>query len=235
MNNIEKVLTQDNTFKYQDERFADLQLLRYRVDGFETLSLRQQTLIWHLNEAALWGRDILWDQNGKYNLAIRHWLEHIYLHFSGERDTEEFKAFEVFLKRIWFSNGIHHHYATDKFLPEFSRDYLLYLHQETQNHVPFSTLNEENLSRLLDIIFDPALYPKRVNQAQGEDLLLTSACNYYEEGITQKEAEDFYNRQKEEFLQKADAADVNRPIMFGMNSQLVRNSDGTVRERSCSH
>ncbi len=223
-------MTQDNTFKYQDERFADLQLLRYRVDGFETLSLRQQTLIWHLNEAALWGRDILWDQNGKYNLAIRHWLEHIYLHFPGERDTEEFKAFEVFLKRIWFSNGIHHHYATDKFIPEFSRDYLLYLHQETQNHVPFSTLSEENLSRLLDIIFDPALYPKRVNQAQGEDLLLTSACNYYEEGITQQEAEDFYNRQKEEFLQKADAADVNRPIMFGMNSQLVRNSDGTLRE-----
>lgn len=214
-------------FPYQDERFADLQLLRYRVDGFETLSLRQKTLIWHLNEAALWGRDILWHQNGRYNLALRALLEHVYTNFRGNREAETFQQFVVYLKRVWFSNGIHHHYAMDKFQPTFSQEEFMALLNECEGEMP--ELREYQgdtieLASLMEVMFNPTLMPKRVNQAQGEDLLLTSACNYYGEGVTQKEAEDFYNKQKEQ-------GDANRPIMYGMNSQLVRNSQGELEEK----
>jgi len=218
----------DDSFKYQDERFADLQLLRYKVEGFETLSLRQKTLVWHLSEAALWGRDILWDQNGKYNLEIRQLLEYLFVHYSGNRECEEFRAFETYLKRIWFSNGIHHHYATDKFKPDFTREYLIKLIRETQNcctsEESAALPSDHRLTLLLDVIFNPDIMPKRVNQAQGEDLLLTSACNYYEEGITQQEAEDFYNQQKEA------VADKDHPIMFGMNSRLTKDANGQLTE-----
>ncbi|MBQ0021499.1 MAG: dihydrofolate reductase [Bacteroidales bacterium] len=230
MKNKESVLEGQHIFKYQDERFADLQLLRYRVDGFETLSLRQKILVWHLAEAALWGRDILWDQNGRYNLRIRHLLEGVYTEYKGDRRCEEFLQFETYLKRVWFSNGIHHHYATDKFQPGFTQQYLLKLIGECGMEVP-----EQDL---LDVIFCPALYPKRVNQAKGEDLLLTSACNYYAEGVTQAEAEAFYEEQKKQFAEsnghieggKVKDRTAEKPLMFGMNSQLKRDAEGRLME-----
>lgn len=206
-----------NTFNYQEERFADLQLLRYRVDGFETLSLRQKLLIWHLSKAALWGRDILWHQNCRYNLQIRNLLENIYLKFSGNRESKEYKAFEVYLKRVWFSNGIHHHYATDKIMPDLSRE-------EFEKLLEQSGIPVADNAELIDVIFSTTLLKKRVNQAQGEDLLLTSACNYYEEGITQQEAEAFYSNMKEQ-------SHADHPLMWGMNSQLVRNNKGELEER----
>jgi len=204
------------TFQYTEERFADLQLLRYKVEGFETLSLRQKVFVYHLSEAALWGRDILWDQNCRLNLPLRKVLERIYTDYQGNRSSDEWQAFEVYLKRVWFSNGAHHHYATLKFQPAFTEAYFLQLADACQ-----LTVTDE----LMDFIFNPNILPKRVNQADGEDLLLTSACNYYAEGITQKEAEDFYQQQKEAFPDK------DRPIMFGMNSQLVRNTEGNLEER----
>lgn len=207
----------NNTFNYQDERFADLQLLRYRVDGFETLSLRQKILTWHLTEAALWGRDILWHQNCRYNLPVRHLLEKAYQNFTGSRESASFKAFEVYTKRVWFSNGIHHHYATDKIIPDLTR-------QEFEAILEQSGISALESSELLDVIYSTTLLTKRVNQAQGEDLLLTSACNYYEEGITQQEAEDFYAEMKAK--SKAD-----HPLMWGMNSKLVRNKEGKLEER----
>lgn len=206
-----------NTFNYQDERFADLQLLRYRVDGFETLSLRQKLLTWHLAKAALWGRDILWHQNCKYNLAIRQLLEYIYQNYTGDKKSKVYKAFETYLKRVWFSNGIHHHYSTDKIIPDLSQEDFVKL-------INLSGLKSNDYAELLEIIFSSKKYTKRVNQTQGEDLLLTSACNYYEDSITQKEAEEFYAKKKEE--SKAD-----HPLMWGMNSQLIRNKQGQLEEK----
>jgi len=206
----------DRKFQYTEERFADLQLLRYNVEGFETLSLRQKTYIYHLSEAALWGRDILWHQNCRYNLPIRHLLEEILQNYKGDRQSEEYQQFIVYLKRVWFSNGIHHHYSTEKILPGFSEQFL----REAMKDVP----DHEQYEALIPVIIDPTVMPKRVNQADGEDLILTSACNYYEEGITQQEAEDFYARQKGE-------GNPEEPIMYGMNSQLVRQEDGSLAER----
>lgn len=206
----------EHNFKYIEERFADLQLLRYNVEGFETLSLRQKTLVYHLSEAALWGRDILWHQNGRYNLPIRNLLEQVFLHYEDDRQDAEFQQFVVYLKRVWFSNGIHHHYSTEKIQPTFSE---AFLRQAAKGWVDDAVLNE-----LCPVIFNPEVMPKRVNQAAGEDLLLTSACNYYEEGITQQEAEDFYAQQKAK-------GNPDEPIMYGMNSQLARREDGTLEER----
>ena len=229
MKEQEKIPT--HTFTYNDERFADLQLLRYRVDGFETLSLRQKTLVYHLAEAALWGRDILWDQNGRYNLLIRSFLEAIYTRYKGDRQTQDFQAFEVYLKRTWFSNGIHHHYGCDKFIPEFSREYLESLATSCGMTLP----DEE----VLHVIFCPEVMPKRVNQNMGEDLLLTSSCNYYAEGITQEEAEEFYRKKKEEWCRNLTVVIQDEGLprteeqmpMFGLNSQLVRNEKGALVER----
>ena len=216
------------TFNYTDERFADLQLLRYRAEGFETLSLRQKAYIYHLSEAALWGRDILWDQNGRYNLRIRQLLEQVLLHYNGDRQAGEFPAFEVYLKRVWFSNGIHHHYATDKILPGFSKEFL----RQAMAGIPDEDLpllerqSREGLcEELFPVIFSPDVMPKRVNQADGEDLLLTSACNYYGEGVTQQEAEDFYGRMKAQ-------GSATEPVMYGMNSQLVRGAEGDLEEKT---
>lgn len=212
-------------FSYNVEQFADLQLLRYRIDGFDELTLQQKRLVYCLTEAALWGRDILFDQNGRYNLRIRKMLEAIYTSFSGNRDDDEFKALEIYLKRVWFSNGIHHHYACDKFTPAFSEDYLRQLVKATPaDLLPLNGQStEEMLDELCPVIFDPEIMAKRVNQEDGQDLLTTSAENYYD-GVTQQEAEDFYNDMK------AKAANPDEPIMYGMNSQLCK-VDGKLTEK----
>lgn len=215
----------NDSFQYVVDRFADLQILRYRVAGFDELSLEQKILVYYLSEAALEGRDILFDQNGKYNLRIRKLLEAVYAHFKGDRSTAEFKAFEVYMKRVWFSNGIHHHYACDKFVPGFSERYL----REIMAGIDSSLLPlkegetvEGLCTELFPVIFNPSVMPKRVNQADGEDLVVTSAVNYYE-GVTQQEAEAFYVDQKEK-------GSATEPVMYGMNSRLVK-EDGVLKEQ----
>lgn len=213
----EVVDTCETSFSYNDERFADLQMLRYRVDGFDRLTLKQKTFIYYLQEAALYGRDILFDQNGRYNLRIRKAMETLYEELAplaaakqlSPEDAREFEAFEVYLKRLWFSNGIHHHYGCEKFVPEFSREWFK---KRTQ-------CSDE----LLEVIFDPNVMAKRVNLAEGQDLVQTSACNYYE-GVTQAEAEAFYAKQKAE-------GDPVRPVMYGMNSRLAKGMDGKPFEK----
>lgn len=208
-----------DNFVYNDERFADLQMLRYQVHGFNQLSLRQKTLVYYLSEAALCGRDILWDQNGRYNLRIRQLLESIYTDYKGNRNTDDFRAFETYLKRVWFSNGIHHHYGSEKFQPAFSQDFLRKAIKDVEvSKLPFDT------DELFPIIFDPTVMPKRTNQADGEDLVVTSAANYYGAHVTQAEAEAFYLQMKES------DPDPVHPIMFGMNSRLVK-ENGELRER----
>ncbi len=211
-------------FDYTVEQFADLQILRYRVPGFENLSLQQKELVYYLTEAALQGRDILFDQNGKYNLRIRRTLEAVYTGYKGDKNTPDFKAMEVYLKRLWFSNGIHHHYGSVKFVPGFAPEFF----KEAMLSVDASTLPlaegqtvEQLCDELFPVIFDPAVMPKRVNQAAGEDLVLTSACNYYD-GVTQKEAEDFYNAMK-------DPKD-ETPVSYGLNSRLVK-ENGKIQEK----
>ena len=200
------------------ERFADLQLLRYDVPGFARLPLRQKLLVYYLAEAALLGRDILWSQNCRHGLQLREVLEAIYTNYSGAADDADWQAFAVYMKRVWFSNGIHHHYSYLKFEPGFSREFF---RRET------SKLGESRLplrqEELEEIVFNPKVMPKRVNQADGEDLLLTSSCNYYAEGISQAEAEAFYANLKKE-------ADPKRPPMLGMNSRLERRADGSLHE-----
>ena len=211
-------------FDYTVEQFADLQILRYRVPGFENLSLQQKELVYYLTEAALQGRDILFDQNGKYNLRIRRTLEAVYTGYKGDKNTPDFKAIEVYLKRVWFSNGIHHHYGSEKFVPGFAPEFF----KEAVLSVDASTLPlaegqtaEQLCDELSPVIFDPTVMPKRVNQAAGEDLVLTSACNYYD-GVTQKEAEDFYNAMK-------DPKD-ETPVSYGLNSRLVK-ENGKIQEK----
>lgn len=196
-------------FEYSNERFADLQMLRYKVEGFEQLSLKQKTFIYYLQEAALYGRDILFDQNGKYNLRIRKMLEEVYTNYKGDRNDENFKAFEVYLKRVWFSNGIHHHYGCEKFVPGFSKEWL-----KKQVNLP---------DGIEEVIFNPDVIQKRVNLAEGQDLVKTSASNYYE-GVTQAEAEAFYAKQKAE-------GDSLHPVMYGMNSRLVKTKNGDFIEK----
>lgn len=215
----------EDTFHYTVEQFADLQILRYRVPGFEQLSLRQKMLVYYLSQAALEGRDILLDQNGKYNLQIRKLLEAIYIHYQGDRTTADFQQFEVYLKRVWFSNGIHHHYACDKFVPGFSAEYLTDLIASVEVAVlPLGKGEtvQDMCDKLFPVIFDPEVMPKRVNQVDGEDLVLTSAANYYE-GVTQEEAEAFYAVQKAKGSQ-------TEPVMYGMNSRLVK-ENGQIQEQ----
>ena len=199
----------EKKFEYNNERFADLQMLRYKVEGFENLTLKQKTFIYYLQEAALYGRDILFDQNGKYNLRIRKMLEDVYVNYQGDRESKNFKALETYLKRMWFSNGIHHHYGSEKFVPEFTRKWL----QDC------AVCSDE----IADVIFNPGVLQKRVNLAEGEDLVKTSASNYYE-NVTQKEAEEFYAKQKAE-------GDSLHPVMYGMNSRLVKTENGTIIEK----
>ena len=213
-------------FSYSDERFADLQLLRYQLPGFEQLSLCQKQYVYALSQATLYGRDIVFDQFGKYNLRIRKMLEAIYTAPGIAHDTEDFKALEIYLKRVWFSNGIYHHYGTEKFQPGFSEDYLLnVLRQVPTDSLPMH--DGETLAafceELFPVIFNPAILPKRVNKTDGEDLIKTSACNYYQ-GVTQEEAESFYQRQK-------GAYEGVEPPSFGLNSTLVK-KDGRICEET---
>ena len=207
------------------ERFADIQLLRYRLNGFEQLSLLQKKLIYYLSKATLYGRDITFDQFGKYNLRIRKMLEAVYTDLTIDHDTADFRALEVYLKRIWFSNGIYHHYGTEKFEPGFSADYLRGVLQQVEaTRLPLRS--GETVAQLCDelfpVIFDATVLSKRVNKADGADLIQTSACNFYD-GVTQQEAEAFYARQK------AEDAGNPAPASYGLNSTLVKEGD-VVRE-----
>lgn len=212
------------TFDYHVDRFYDLQILRYQVPGFDTLPLQQKKLIYYLTEAALQGRDILFDQNCKYNLAIRDVLEAIYQHYPKEKDAKQFEQLENYLKRVWFSNGIHHHYGMDKFLPEFSQTYFeTAVRSIDSKYLPLYAYNnvDELLKELVPVMFDPSVCAKRVNQAKGEDLIATSANNYYE-GVSQKEVEKFYGAQK-------DPKDAT-PISYGLNSKLVKENGKLVEK-----
>lgn len=218
--------TTPDTFKYTDEQFADIQMLRYKVEGFEKLTLKEKTFIYYLQEAALQGRDILFDQNGRYNLRIRRMLESVYTDWPGDRNSRFFKELTVYLKRVWFSSGIHHHYGCEKFEPGFTADELrAALQQLPADKLPLSS--GQTLAQFCDeifpVIFDPAVMSMRVNQKDGDDLVLTSASNYYAPGITQAEAEKFYTQRKP-------AADP-RPVMMGMNSRLDRDDYGQLTER----
>lgn len=201
---------------YIDEKFADIQLLRYKLEGFEALRLQQKIYIYYLSKAVLSGRDITFDQFGKYNLSIRKVLESIFLLYNGSRDTHDFQALTVYLKRVWFSNGIYHHYGCDKFKPEFSKDFFC----DAYNSLSYEQLvlvseEEKNnlLNEILSVIFDADYLPKRVNKAEGVDLIKTSACNFYED-VSQSEVESFYNGMKVE----GDA----RPVSYGLNSKLTK-------------
>lgn len=212
--------------KYVMDRFYDLEILRYDVPDFESLTLQQKTLIYYLNEAAQEGRDILFDQNGKYNLCIRRTLESIYQNYPDKKD-EQFLLMEKYLKRVWFSNGIHHHYNEDKFLPEFTREWFfnaLDCIPEQEQEALAGDINSPllgNLSNLIPIMFEPNIMPKKTNQADGVDLILTSANNYYE-GVTQAEAEEYYNTHKDTSAE---------PLWIGLNAKLVK-KDGVVQEQT---
>ena len=213
-----------DNFKYTVEQFADLQILRYRVPGFENLTLKQKELVYYLTQAALEGRDILFDQNGKYNLTIRRALETIYKDYAGDRNSPDFVNLTTYLKRVWFSNGIHHHYGSEKFVPGFTPEFLKQaLFSVDASGLPLAQGQtvEQLFEELSPVIFDPKVMPKRVNQADGEDLVLTSASNYYD-GVTQQEAEDFYNAMK-------DPKD-ETPVSYGLNSRLVK-ENGKIVEK----
>ena len=205
---------QTDNFNYTNEQFADIQMLRYKVEGFEKLSLRQKTLIYHLSEAALAGRDILFDQNGRYNLRIREMLETVYRDYKGDRKSKDFQGLTLYLKRVWFSAGIHHHYGNEKFVPEFSEKWL---------RTTLAGLNYKVEDEVLDAIFNPNTFKMRVNQKDGDDLVLTSAGNYYGHDVTQAEAEQFYAERK--------PSGDPRPVMMGLNSRLVRGEFGFLEQR----
>lgn len=215
--------TETAEFNYKVDRFADIEILRYKVTDFENLTPKQKELVYYLTEAALYGRDILTDQNGKYNLAIRTTLEEIYKNFNGDKESTDYKGFVEYLKQVWFANGIHHHYSTDKFVPKFSQDFFK---AEVAKLAPESLPLAEGqtvdafVAELVPVIFDPTVMAKRVNQADGQDLIQTSANNYYD-GVTQVEVEQFYAAMK-------DPKDTT-PISYGLNSRLVK-KDGKVQE-----
>ena len=214
----------EETFNFQDERFADIQLLRYRLPDFESLTIRQKQLIYCLSQATLFGRDITFDQFGKYNLRIRKTLEAVYLNYNGEKLDYNFRALEEYLKHVWFANGIYHHYACDKFSPLFTEDFFRkeVLALDT-NQLP---LNEgETVTSLLDelcpVVFDPTVLPKRVDKSDGKDIVRSSACNYYD-GVSQQEVEEFYAKLKQE-------GPINEVPSYGLNSTLVKEGD-LIRE-----
>ena len=204
---------QKQTFNYSVDKFYDLEILRFDVPGFDELTLQQKSLVYCLSEAALWGRDILFDQNGRYNLQIRRTLEHLYLNYPYDKNADEFAAFERYLKRVWFSNGIHHHYSEDKFLPEFTQDWFVAACAQAG-----VTISEG----ILPVMFDPEVMPKRTTQQDGVDLVANSAGNYYGEGVTQAAAEKWYAAHKDNSAE---------PLWIGLNSQLVKNDKGQIEER----
>lgn len=210
-------------FNYTDESFADIRMLRYRLENFEALSLRQKKLVYYLSEAALYGRDITFDQFGRYNLRIRKTLEAIYSNYAGDRDTDDFKALEVYLKRVWFSNGIYHHYGCDKFVPGFSETFFT----DAVKALDDSLLPLENSQtaddlcrELVPVIFDAGVLPVKVNKKDGEDLVKTSACNFYE-GVTQQEVEAYYSAMKD--------SDDEQPPSYGLNSTVIKRG-GVIKE-----
>lgn len=205
---------------YHVDRFADIEVLRYDVPKFNELSLNQKKLVYYLTQAALQGRDILWDQNGKYNLLLRQTLESIYKNYKGDKNSKNYKAFEKYLKQVWFANGLHHHYSMDKFVPEFSQEFF----DAQVKALPAAKGKsiKSSLKLLNKLIFDPTFLPKKVSQGEGKDLILTSATNLYE-NVTQKEVEDFYNAMK-------DPKDVT-PISYGLNSRVIK-KDGKIIEQT---
>lgn len=214
----------DSTFEYKVDRFADIEILRYPVPGFNSLSLQQKELIYYLSQAALEGRDILWDQHNRHNLTIRRVCEGVYENYMGDKSSEEWKQFETYLKQIWMANGIHHHYSEDKIMPQFSQDYFVKVVKSVDpGRMPFrdGMAADETLQEILPVMFDPAVMPKRMNQTPGEDIVATSAVNFYE-GVTQQEVEAFYNAMK-------DPAD-ETPVSYGLNSK-VKKIDGKVAEQ----
>ena len=219
-----------DAFHYTDIQFHDIQMLRYKVEGFEQLTLKEKTFIYYLQEAALLGRDILFDQNGRYNLRLRHMFETIYTSDKVEKKGKEFEAFQTYLRRLWFSSGIHHHYGCEKFVPGFSEAWLRqqlaligYAEPAEAQAVAHVEAGKPSWEELMPVIFDPSVMQMRVNQKDGDDLVLTSASNYYAPGITQQEAEEFYAQRK--------PAGDPRPVMMGMNSRLVRDEFGQLEER----
>ena len=216
----------DKDFNYVVDKFADLEILRYKVPGFESLSLRQKQLLYHLSEAALMGRDIFFDQNGRYNLAIRRTLEAIYINYEGDREEPQFKALETYLKRVWFASGIHHHYALDKFRPEFSVDFFTSCVKGlSPDKLPLREGQsvERFLEEISPVIFDSKVMPKRSAQSGDGDLIKASSNNYYGGDISQKEVEDYYAKLKI-------GQDTIRPISYGLNSRLVK-EDGQIKEK----
>ena len=211
----------DANFKWQIDRFDDIKILRYKVNGFESLTLRQKELIYYLGEAAVSGRDIMFDQNFKYNLPIRRTLEAMYSSYEGDRNDPDFIEFEKYLKKVWFANGIHHHYSTDKFVPGFGEVFFDKLFKATPKGKLPTALGNKLLATIKPIIFDPGLYHKRINQDAGVDMVVSSACNYYE-GVTQAEAEGFY--------EKMARPNDRQPISYGLNSKLTK-EDGVLTER----
>ncbi len=211
-------------FQYRMEEFADLYIARYRVPGFDELTLNQKKLVYYLSESALAGRDITWDQNYKYNLAVRRTLETIVEGYTGDRNTDDFAAFMVYTKRVWFSNGIHHHYSTAKIVPGFSEDYFKQLIAGTSADFPWHKMmpqGKDGATFISEIIFDPTIAPKKVNLAPGVDQVATSAINFYD-GVTQAEATAFY-------AAKTDA-DPKHPVQHGLNSLLTRENGQLVEK-----
>lgn len=200
-------------FEYTVDKFYDLEILRYDVPDFDSLTLQQKSLLYCLSEAALWGRDILFDQNGRYNLRIRRACEELYLNYPFDKGTPEFEAFERYLKRVWFSNGIHHHYSEDKFLPEFDKEWFILACDAA------GVVYDDDI---LPVMFDPTVMPKRMTAQDGIDLVANSAGNYYGPGVTQAEAEAWYAAHKD---------DSAEPLWIGLNSQLVKNEKGEIEER----
>ncbi|MBN1158224.1 MAG: dihydrofolate reductase [Bacteroidales bacterium] len=210
-------------FDFFVEQFADLKIMRYKVPGFEDLSLNQKRLVYYLSQAALCGRDIIYDQNGKYNLAIRRTLETIYGSYAGDRDTDEFRDFETYTKRVWFSNGIYHHYSSDKFKPEFSREYFIELvHQSDSSALPLreGETAGEFLEEIIPVMFNPHVLPKKVFSDTGKDIVANSAVNFYED-VTEQEALNFYDRMK--------IPGDTTPVSYGLNSRLVK-ENGKLKE-----
>ena len=216
--NRQQPAQQADDFDYVVDHFADIEVLRYKVPEFENLTLNQKILVYYLTEAALWGRDILWDQNNAANLDIRRMLETVYTSYDGPRDTDDFKAFETYLKQVWFGNGIHHHYSTDKFTPAFSRSFL----EEQLAALPADSM-PANSAELVELIFNPALAAKRVNQAQGADLVATSANNLYAPGLTPAEVEAYYAGIK--------VPNDSTPISYGLNTRLARENGRIVEQQ----
>lgn len=217
---------ENKDFNYHVDRFADIEVLRYEVPGFNSLSLQQKKMLYYLSQAAKEGRDIIWDQNGKYNLQLRHLLENIYTGFSGDRNSADWKAFEQYMKQVWFGNGIHHHYSNDKFVPGFSKAFF----EEQVALIPDSKLpladgqtRPEMVALMEKVIFDPSFMAKKVSQDGSKDVIVASATNLYGEGVTQAEVEEYYNALK-------DPNDPT-PISYGLNSRVIKNADGKIEEQ----